>query len=41
MDSFPGIKVYQDYCRREVMRKGYILMNPVLGHRAHIYDENG
>lgn len=39
MDSFPGIKVYQDYCRREVMRKGYILMNPVLGHRAHIYDE--
>ena len=39
MDSFPGIKVYQDYCRKEVMRKGYILMNPVLGHRAHIYDE--
>lgn len=39
MDSFPGIKVYQDYCRKEVMKKGYILMNPILGHRAHIYDE--
>lgn len=39
MQSFPGIKIYQDYCRKEVMRKGYILMNPILGHRAHIYDE--
>lgn len=39
MKSFPGIRVYQDYCRKEVMRKGYILMNPILGHRAHIYDE--
>lgn len=38
MKAFPGIKRYQDYCRREVMRRGYILMNPVLGHRAHIYD---
>lgn len=38
MKSFPGIKRYQDYCRKEVMEKGYILMNPVLGHRAHIYD---
>ena len=38
MKSFPGIKKYQDYCRKEVMNKGYILMNPVLGHRAHIYD---
>ena len=38
MQSFPGIKIYQDYCRREVMRKGYILMNPILKHRARIYD---
>lgn len=38
MRAFPGIKKYQDYCRKEVMDKGYILMNPVLRHRAHIYD---
>lgn len=38
MTKFKGIKVYQDYCRKVVMEKGYILMNPVFGHRAHIYD---
>lgn len=38
MKAFPGIKRYQDYCRKEVMDKGYILMNPVVGHRAHIFD---
>ena len=38
MAKFKGIKTYQDYCRKVVMEKGYILMNPVLGHRAHIYD---
>lgn len=38
MAKFKGIKVYQDYCRKVVMEKGYILMNPVFGHRAHIYD---
>ena len=38
MKSFPKIKRYQDYCRKAVMEKGYILMNPILGHRAHIYD---
>lgn len=38
MQGFPGIKKYQDYCRKVVMDKGYILMNPVLRHRAHIYD---
>lgn len=38
MDAFPGIKQYQDYCRKDVMEKGYILMNPVVGHRAHIFD---
>lgn len=38
MNTFTGIKRYQDYCRKEVMLKGYILMNPILGHRAHIYD---
>lgn len=38
MKGFPGVKTYQDYCRRAVMQKGYILMNNVLKHRAHIYD---
>lgn len=38
MRTFSGIKSYQDYCRKIVMEKGYILMNPVLKHRAHIFD---
>lgn len=38
MSRFPGIKKYQDYCRKAVMNNGYILMNPVLRHRAHIFD---
>ena len=36
MKGFPGVKKYQDYCRKAVIRDGYILMNPVTGHRAHI-----
>lgn len=40
MTKFAGIKKYQDYCRKIVMEKGYILMNPVTGHKAHIYDWN-
>lgn len=38
MDKFSGIRTYQEYCRKEVMDKGYILMDPILKHRAHIYD---
>lgn len=38
MEEFSGIKGYQDFCRKDVMQKGYILMNPVLKHRAHIFD---
>ena len=38
MKGFPGVKEYQDYCRKIVMQKGYILMNPIIKHRAHIYD---
>ena len=38
MEGFPGIKRYQDYCRMAGMRDGYILLNPITGHRAHIYD---
>ncbi len=38
MKAFPGIKKYQDYCRMAVMRDGYILLNPITKHKAHIYD---
>ena len=38
MEGFPGVKKYQDYCKKAVLRDGYILMNPVTGHRCHIPD---
>ena len=38
MRGFPGVKKYQDYCRKAVIRDGYILMNPVTNHRCHIPD---
>ena len=38
MKGFTGIASYQDYCRKAVMEKGYIIMNPILKHRAHIFD---
>ena len=38
MKGFPGVAKYQKYCRKEVIDKGYILMNPVTGHRAHLDD---
>ena len=36
MQGFPGVRDYQDYCRKAVMRDGYILENPVTGHKAFI-----
>ena len=38
MKGFPGVAKYQKYCRKEVIDKGYILMNPVTNHRFHIED---
>lgn len=38
MSGFAGLKRYQDFRRMDVMRKGYILLSPITGHRAHIYD---
>lgn len=38
MSTFSGIKAYQNYCRKIVAEKGYILMNPIFKHRAHIFD---
>ena len=38
MSGFKGVKKYQDFCRKDVMEKGYILLNPKTGHKAYIYD---
>lgn len=38
MAGFKGVKKYQDFCRKDVMQKGYILLNPLTGHKAYIYD---
>lgn len=38
MKGFPGVKDYQDYCRSAWLKAGYILMNPITGHRCHIED---
>lgn len=38
MNGFKGVKAYQDYCRKDVMEKGYILLNPITRHKAYIYD---
>lgn len=38
MNGFKGIKKYQDFCRKDVMEKGYILLNPLTKHKAYIYD---
>lgn len=38
MNGFKGVKAYQDYCRKDVMQKGYILLNPITGHKSYIYD---
>lgn len=38
MDGFQGIKAYQNFCRKDWFNKGYILLNPITGHKAFIYD---
>lgn len=38
MSGFSGLKKYQDFRRVDVMRKGYILLSPLTGHKAYIYD---
>lgn len=40
MQGFPGVRDYQDYCRMAVMKDGYILENPVTGHKAFIENWN-
>lgn len=38
MDGFKGIKAYQNFRRKDWFNKGYILLNPITGHKAFIYD---
>lgn len=38
MSGFKGLKKYQDFRRRDWFNKGYILLNPLTGHKAYIYD---
>lgn len=38
MKGFNGLKRYQDFRRKDVLRKGYILINKITGHKAFIYD---
>ena len=38
MSGFADLKRYQDFRRIDVMRKGYILLSKITGHKAYIYD---
>lgn len=38
MSGFAGLKRYQDFRRVDVMRKGYILLSKITGHKVYIYD---
>lgn len=38
MRGFTGLKRYQDFRRRDWWDKGYILLSPLTGHKAYIYD---
>ena len=40
MDGLKGVQQYQKFCRKDVMDKGQILLNPKTGHKAYIYDYN-
>ena len=36
--GFKGLIAWQNMRKEEVMRLGYVIINPKTGHRAHIYD---
>lgn len=38
MNGLIGVQKYQSFCRKDVMEKGYILLSPITGHKAYIYD---
>jgi len=38
MEGFSGLRDYQAFRRKDWFNKGYILLNPITGHKAFIYD---
>lgn len=38
MEGFKGLQKYQSFRRRDWFEKGYILLSPITGHKAFIYD---
>ena len=38
MSGFSGLRDYQEFRRKDVCEKGYILINPITKHKAFIYD---
>jgi DNA polymerase I-like protein with 3'-5' exonuclease and polymerase domains len=38
MNGFSGLKAYQNFRRKDWFDKGYILLNPLTGHKAFVYD---
>lgn len=38
MSGFSGLKKYQEFRRKDWFNKGYILLSPITGHKAYIYD---
>ena len=38
MSGFSGLAKYQEYCRKIVMEKGYILLKPISKYISYIYD---
>lgn len=38
MSGFSGLRDYQEYRRKDVLKRGYILINPITKHKAFIYD---
>ena len=40
MNGFDGLKKYQEFRKKDWWEKGYILLNPLTGYRAFIYDYN-
>ena len=38
MSGFSGLRDYQNFRREDVLKKGYILLNNITGHKAFIYD---
>lgn len=38
MSGFSGLRDYQAFRRKDVLQKGYILINPITRHKAFIYD---